>query len=239
MTQVLLKLLPLAFGAAISPIPFTIIVLILTQRDRPLRHSIAFAAGELLPLLAISVPAMITSRAIVKLGSSPGDKWSAYFDIACGLALAFLAVFTTLRHSAKKSGELETDDGEADDGETGEVGAGEEPGAAKKGALRYILMGLAAMLTNFSTIVIFIPAVKVIAEAGLPSTEKVMALVILLTITLSLTIVPITIYALAPERAAKILLPVGNWFKAHSHTISLVLMVVFSVYLLVKGIRRL
>lgn len=230
MVALLIKLTPLALGAAVSPVMLAAVILILSGRDRPLRRAIVFALGATVVLGAIGVFALLVLGGGTGGGStdvSQGHAHSDSIDIAFGvllLALAGRQVARILKGRAKPD--------VSDDEEI-------EASVPKHGTatIKYLAGGAAAMLMNFSTIVIYIPAMRILAEPGHTTAERAVGLAYVTLIAMAVAIIPIALYASAPRFAARMLEPVGTWTKRHSKEIGAVILIVFGIYLLFKGMR--
>lgn len=230
MIALLAKLTPLAIGAAVSPVMLAATILILSGRDRPLRRAIAFALGAIVVLSAVGVFALFVLGAASDSGSTGTNQPRRHadtIDIGFGvllLALAGRQVARILKGRAKP---------DVSDDEEIEAAVPEHGTSTTK----YFAGGAAAMVMNFSTVVIYIPAVRIIAEPGHTTAEKTVGLVYVTLIAMAVTIIPIALYASAPKFAARILEPVGTWTKRHSKEIGAAILFVFGIYLLFKGMR--
>lgn len=230
MVALLIKLTPLALGAAVSPVMLAAVILILSGRDRPLRRAIVFALGATVVLGAIGVFALLVLGGGTGGGStdvSQGHAHSDSIDIAFGvllLALAGRQVARILKGRAKPD--------VSDDEEI-------EASVPKHGTatIKYLAGGAAAMLMNFSTIVIYIPAMRILAGDEYTGTEQAIGFAFVTLVAMALVLVPICLYAVAPGAAARVLEPAGKWTKLHSKEIGAVILFVLGVYLIFKGMR--
>lgn len=230
MVALLIKLTPLALGAAVSPVMLAATILILSGRERPLRRAIVFALGATVVISAIGVFALFMLGADSGSGSAEASQTRAHtagIDVAFGVLLLALAGRQVARIVKGRAKPDVSDDEEIE-------AAVPEHGTA---TIKYLAGGAAAMLLNFSTIVIYIPAVRILAEPGHTTTEKAVGLVYVTLVAMAVAIIPITLYALTPGFAARVLEPVGTWTKRHSKEIGAVIMFVFAIYLLSKGMR--
>jgi hypothetical protein len=213
MITLLARVLPLAFGAAISPTLFVGVVLLLSSPGRPRTRAAAFGVGAALPLVVIAVVGLIVFRHAIAGGH---HRISPVVDVVFGAILLLLAVRIALKPSAANNQQS-------------------HPVAA--GPAKCILLGLGLMIANFSSLALFIPAVKDVATAvsvGLGG--KVVVLVIVMLIVLLTILVPVLLYTLAPDRAQAVLVPLVTKTRNHSHAIGLAVCLIFGIYLAVKGI---
>lgn len=235
MIALLAKLTPLAIGAAVSPVMLAATILILSGRERPLRRAIVFALGATLVLSAIGIFTVFVLGAATRGGSADGNQTRTHtdsIDVAFGvllLALAGRQVTRILKGRAKPDA---PDAHDAPDDEEIEAAVPEHGTAT----IKYLAGGAAAMLLNFSTVVIYIPAIRILAGDQYTGADQAVGFVFVTLVAMSLVLVPIGLYAVAPGAAARILEPIGRWTKLHSKEIGAVILFVIGVYLIFKGI---
>lgn len=207
--------MPLGLGAAVSPIVFVASVTVMTGQG-PLRRGLLFGLGLSLPLLAISASIFAFGAAISLPHASQASK--AWIDVGLGAVLIALAI----RSAAQGAAPVDQPQPE-------------QPG----GIRRPVLVGVGAMATNVTTIALYVPAMKLIAESSLPGDEEVLAAAIVLVLTLALVLLPLAIVAVAPRAAERILQAAGAWLAAHRHKLGVIILLGFGALLLAKGIARL
>jgi hypothetical protein len=215
-TTLLAKVLPLALGAAVSPTVFVAAVVLLSDPDRPRRRAGAFTAGAAVPLAAIGAAGLVLFR------NARGEdhlRVSPVVDIVFGVLLLLLAVRTALRP--------------AHDASHHHRHAAASPWACA-------LLGAGLMVVNFSSLALFVPAVKEIALATSVSTpDQIVVLAIVVVLALLAVLVPLVLYLIVPGQAQSVLTPMLAAAKRHSRAIGMVICLVFGVYLAVKGAVRL
>jgi threonine/homoserine/homoserine lactone efflux protein len=93
------------------------------------------------------------------------------------------------------------------------------------------------MLSNFSTILLYLPAMREVSAANVPRAEQALAVGLVFVITALPIVAPLVVRVVAPG-------PSAQWFESlhrvvvrHQTQLSVVIEVVFGVYLLVKAIR--
>ncbi len=224
MGELLKDVLPLALGAAVSPLLLTGVLIVLSSKDRPLARGAAVAAGAAVPLLVVGLVGLAVFTGTVS--PEPGNSHStdsARIDVALGAILLLLGVRGLRRTPTAHE---KSSDGASD--------AASQPGLAKTA-----LLGFGMMATNFTTAVLYIAAVKEIAHAGVETAEELGVLAILLTITMIPVLVPLLVFTVAPDAAGRMLTPIGAWVRARSRPIGIALLLGFGAYLLVKGLTGL
>lgn len=208
-------MIPLALGAAISPLVFVGAIAVMTG-PRPLRHGCAYAIGVAVPLLVVTVVAMILGRAFSLPEAS--DAVKGWLDVGFGVVLLALGTRALTRPPAPPHAQRRPEG---------------------QGIGRYVAMGAGLMTSNVTTFALYIPALKLIEESGVDVAEEVVALAIVLVITMALVLVPLAVVATAPDVSERALTRAGNWLTKHRRALSVVICFGLGAYLLVKGFGRL
>ncbi len=223
MAALLVSVLPLALGAAVSPTLLALQLLVLTGASKPLARAWALAAGSALVLAAF---ALLGLTLLNHLRPAEHDHHSVrgavILFIAAGL-LAALAVRSLRRrpmpadkHTSRTAGLLET-------------------------APTYWFVGAGAigMVLNFSTLLLFLPALHEITRSAADVPAKSVAFALLYVITLLPVLAPVGLVTVLGERATPALHATRTFVAGHSRQIGIVIELVFAAYLTVKGIGEL
>jgi len=91
------------------------------------------------------------------------------------------------------------------------------------------------MLVNFSTLVLFLPAVREIEHSSVDVAEKVVVWLIITVIALLPVLLPVTLVALLGTRADPLLARLNAFVGRHARTIAIAIELVFAVVLAWKG----
>ncbi|MFZ4584174.1 MAG: GAP family protein [Acidimicrobiia bacterium] len=207
------RVLPLALGAAVSPTMLAVVLLLLAARDHGRRLALAFAVGAVIPLAAITVGAMTVWRAAANKAEHPSAV-SAGVDLAFGLVLLLLGLHMMFTKPSQQS---------------------HEP--REFGVKTAFLFGLAIMATNFSSLILDLPALKEVVGARASFGSKATATAIILGFTMLPAIGPILFAYAAPATADRIFGRLRDAVTRHQRTIGVALALIFGVYLCVKGAR--
>jgi hypothetical protein len=213
------KVLPLAVGAAISPTALVVVLFVLGGRSHPRARAAALTAGFVTVLAALAaVSLLFLRRSVTSQGG--GSSLYAWIDVGFGVLLVVLGVRALVRHPAPKA---------------------PPTGPANDAAhlARFFGIGFALMLTNFSTIVLCIPAMKDVAIADVGTGTKAAAVVLVLAFAAAPVWVPVLLYTVAPRFASRALGVLIGALGRHQQAVSVTVCFVFAVYLLVKGGRAL
>ena len=222
MGSLLAIVVPLALGAAVSPTLFALEVLILSGRRHPIARAWALAGGAAAVLIAFSVLGLTLLRNLHSghHNRSPAD---ASIELAAGallLSLAARALYT--RKTAAESHNDRTQGRLAD-----------------TPTILFVGVGALGMLVNFSTLLLFLPALHEISRSPVSLADKGAAWLILVVITLLTVLIPVTLVVMLGRRASPLLDRLNTFVANHSRQITIIVEVVFAVILIWKGIAEL
>jgi threonine/homoserine/homoserine lactone efflux protein len=207
------QVIPLALGAAISPVLFLLTLTTLTGA-RPLVRGLALTAGAAVPLVVVGVFAFAIGGS---LHTSHATK--ATIDLALGVLLVLVGIRALVRPPAEPK-------------------PAEEP-RRPAGPARSFALGFGAMVTNVTTLALYLPAMKLIATSHVSDTDRVLAHVIVALITLTPAAVPVALVAVAPRSSGRILAAVSRFMSDHRRALPVVLGFGFGAWLIVKGVAAL
>lgn len=214
MQEVFLHILPLLLGAAISPVATIGMIAVLTTKDSPKLKGFTYLVGAIIPLLLIGIPGIFL---FANIQFKPANSnVSSTIDLVAGLLLLALAVKNFFK---KPSHQL-----------TKKAKSHKQLSPAKSLALGTVLM-----ITNFSTIVLFLPAVKDIALSSLDDIEKMTVLLVSIPVVMSMIVLPLVIAVLLPNSSKSILERLRVFMTRHNRAIVQAMLIIFGVYLLAKG----
>jgi hypothetical protein len=216
MGSLLAIVLPLACGAAVSPTILALQLLTLSRSDRPVARAWAVAAGCALVLAGLTVAALLLAHGTG--GSGSPSEAGGIVKLAAALLLLGLGVRTLTRPAP----------------------ATPKPERDSLHPLRESsALGAAMMVSNFSTIVLYFPAVHAIGidDAGVDA--KVVAFVLLYAITLVPAVGPPLVVTLLGQRATPVLQRLNDFFTAHRRGIGAGICFAFAVLLGATGLHAL
>lgn len=223
MSGLLLSVLPFALGAAVSPTLLTLELLILTGRNRPKSRAWMFAIGAAATIFAFGFLAATVLRNAEDAGSEPPDPWS--IGLKAVVALVLLGLGIRQLRPARTAGEKHH----------GRV-------AERMQTARtpfFLGVGVLAMLTNFSTLVLYLPAVHVIVHSDEPSSARWAAAMMLWVITILPFVLPVLAVSIVGHRSDALLARLNTWSTKHSRQINAGICFVFAVLLGYSAIRDL
>jgi threonine/homoserine/homoserine lactone efflux protein len=218
--QLLAKAIPLALGAAVSPTVLAVGLLILSGPRRPVARGTAFTAGVLAILGVLTAFGLTLTHHAVS-GPAKHDPITRAIDGTFGAVLLLLALATVLKA-------LTTD--REDPAPKPEADPDKHAGLAAA-----FLLGTAMMMANFSTILLYLPAMREISASRVGTTDKAVVVVIVFLITSLAATVPLLLRVLVPGPAARWFTSLHAAVTRHQRQVAVVIEVVFGAYLLVKA----
>jgi threonine/homoserine/homoserine lactone efflux protein len=216
--SVLTELIPLALVVALSPLSIIPAVLVL-HSPRPRRTGLAFLAGWLLGLAALTAIFVEVSNLLGNLDKAP--PWASWLRVVIGAALIVFGVYRwlTRKRSAHTPGWMQSL------GKLTPVRAG----------------GAATALTVVNPKVLFVSAAAglAIGSAGLGATHAWVALVWYVAVAGSTVALPILAYAVSGDRLDEPLRRLKDWMERQHATLVAAILIVIGLLVLYKGIHGL
>jgi len=217
--SLLVAIAPYALGAAISPTLLMIEVFALSARHAPLAKGWMVALGATIALCAYAVFALLIGTGLPH--ARPHHALDFGIDLVAALLLGWLALRTWLRRNVESS----------------------KPTLAQRldsaSNRSYFVAGFLVMVTNFSTLILFFPAIRVITKSQTHLDAHGVALLVLMVVALLPTLGPVIVASLLGARADKGLARLNHAVTRHSAAISIGLEVVFFVYFALKTVSEL
>jgi hypothetical protein len=204
--------IPLALGAAVSPLLFTVQLATLTG-PRRIARGLAVTLGAAVPVVGVSVAVLLFGRAVHLPHASPEVLG------AIDLALAAVLFGLTIRALAK-----------------GQKPVPEEPPPKNASVGRSFGLGLAAMATNISTFALLIPAMKIVAQDDISVPDRAFVAVVVVLIVLLPALLPLVLTVVMPATSERVLTAIGSWLARHHHTLGVVLGFGFGIFLTIHGV---
>lgn len=217
MGDLLSKVIPLSIGAAFSPTVLALELLILSGK-RSKARSTAFMAGVLLVFAGLTALGLLISHTT---STSPAQETiTKTVDVVAGALLLLLALATLLRSLVHDS--VDPVDGEAKD-------------AKNPGLLSAFLLGLAIMVSNFSTILLYIPAMRSISASTISTSDKTLAVALAFLVAAAPILLIYGFAVVFPKVATPPLDKLRGWIDRHQRTIGISVEVLFGGYLIYKA----
>jgi cadmium resistance protein CadD (predicted permease) len=215
--ELLARLLPLMLAAAANPVVITLVVLVLTARDRPLARAGAFFAGFALVLIVGGILGLTVFHNS-KETFGPGGDLYAWIDLGFGALMLGAAALAYVRR-----------------------GAGDDASRMieRLGPLACAGLGAVMMATNTSAIAAYVPLLHEISNSGLDRADRLIALAISDLVILAPIGAPILIKILAPRQADRALGAIRRFLDRYGSQIAAIVFAALGVFLVLRGIHRL
>jgi threonine/homoserine/homoserine lactone efflux protein len=220
MGKLLVQVIPLALGAAVSPALLTVAVLTLSSPRRGLARGLALTAGVLASLALLTGLGLTVLSHVTSHPSATRTAVSDAVDVTVGLVLLALALRALVERKQSEPGN-------------------DAPDSSRRppmGLLATFGAGAALMVTNVTTILLYIPAMKDVAKSDVSDTGKAVATVIVGLITALPVLLPLAVRVAAPSASERWLGSLNATISRHHRAFIVGVEVVFGVYLLVKGL---
>lgn len=227
MGSLLAQVVPLALGAAVSPALLTVAVLTISSPRRGLVRGFALAGGVIAALAALTALGLTVLSHVTNHPSATRTAVSDAVDVVIGIVLLALAVRGLL---ARRGAQGDTD------GPDGAPRGDSERRGAPMGLVATFGLGAVLMLSNVTTIILYIPAMKEVTKADVSDATKAVATAVALVITALPVLLPLVLRLVAPRSSERWLGALNSTISRHRHAFIVGVEVVFGVYLLVKGL---
>ena len=218
-----MSVLPLAVGAAISPTLLTLQLLVLTGTTRPIARAWALAAGSALVLAVFSILGLTVLNHLHPVDHHHHSLRGAVIMFTAAGLLVALAVRSLIRrptpaeqHDSRTAGRLQT-----------------------APTFWFVGVGAIGMVLNFSTLVLFLPALHEITRSPIGLADRSLVFGLLFVIVLLPVLIPVALVTILGEHARPALEATRHFVARHSRQIGILIEVVFAAYLVAKGIGEL
>lgn len=217
--SLLAQIIPLAFGAAVSPTALMGIILLLSISKKPKISGMGYYVGSILMVLIVLCVGFVLGNGISSESPHPNPLLAA-IDLILGVILLVMGIIRIFRPQKSPKHRFN----------------GEHPDSSSFLVfLKGLSFGFVMFFINFSTTLIVLEAGKLIATVSVPITGKVIVSVILILITLLVCEVPLLIYFLLPSRSEKLLSKINVWMQKNGHILMGLVILAIGLYLIWIG----
>jgi threonine/homoserine/homoserine lactone efflux protein len=216
---VLIELIPLALVVALSPLSIIPGVLVL-HSPRPRPTGLAFLAGWLLGLAALTSMFVVVSGLAGGLGGKP-PGWASWLRVVVGAALIVFGIYRWLNR--KKSAHMPK----------------WMQSLSKLTPARAGAAGFGLTIVNPKVLFICAAAGLAIGTAGLEGTRHWLAVIWYVVVAGSTVGLPILAYAVSGDRLDAPLARLKNWMERQHAVLVAAILIVIGLLVLYKGIHAL
>lgn len=214
MGNLLASVLPLAIGAAISPTILAAQLLMLSSKTDPIKKSVVALIGSALILIAYTAIALAVGAA------SNSSSHPSTVDGVIKVVFALLLLGFGLKAA---------------------FGSGAPPKTAKPNEgphlLRSFEFGALMMLVNFTTMALYFPAIHEVVSSPVGSSDKLVAILVVFSITMIPAYVPLLATLAFGEHARRVLSKLNDFLTTHQQGVKVAICFLFAAYLGVSGLK--
>lgn len=221
MPSLVLQVLPLALGAAVSPTALVVELLILSSRRSPRAKAWAYLLGFSAVLIAAVVLFLTVLNHAADANRGGPTTTGRIVDGVAAVLLAAVGIRSLLPKATP--GEKHTSKVATRIGQAG-------PGF-------YVGVGAVTMLINFSTLILLAPACHEITRSTASTEVKAVATVMLVVITLLPVLLPVLGVTLLGSKADAALATINGLVSRHSRQINAAVCLVLAALLAWKAFR--
>jgi hypothetical protein len=222
LTDLILTLIPLGLFVALSPVPIVAVILLLGTKH-PVINALAFTVGWIAVIVAIGAIGLATLSAQDFHHGTGASRGVAAFELVAGIALLLLAL-----RRARSAPAAPPDDAKPRWMSRVE---GLNPATG-------LVAGAAFFLVNIGDVIVAVAATVSILKAEVSLGQNIAALAVFAFVSSLTLLLPVALYAAAPERAAAVLDRCKAWLSVPQNTVTAVI-VLIGVLLVINGIRGL
>jgi hypothetical protein len=220
--HLLAEAVPLALGAAVSPVTLLAMTAILSGA-RPVIRGMAFTAGvALVTALALGLGVLVIDVTGYTEGATRGPLGSPVARIIVGLLLVVFAGYVMLRRRAGSGGRI--------------AQLLENPATSTP---RFFAIGIGVMVVNISSLVLLLAVINRVAQADVRLGSAAVVLVIVELIVILPAGVPLLAAGLGGERARMAIRQAGGFLDRYGRYIVGTMLVVFGTQHLLEGLAGL
>ena len=177
-----------------------------------------FTSTNVLTLILIGTAGLVVFSHSAGSGSRPQQHAaSAAVDALLGLILILFGIRAALKPSV------------SEEQQEGDHRRGLQPA-------RYAMLGVVMMLSNFTTLALFLPADKDIAISHASDSARALAFVVLVVLATVTAWLPLLMTSVFPATAAAVLGSINRFTTGYSRQIRAIICFGFGTYLLYKGL---
>ena len=210
-------------AAAVSPGLLAIVLLILSSEQRPKARAWFYLLGVLTVVLVVSLVGIVTLRALGEALGTPPTSLSVAIKAAVTfvlLGLGWRSIRTPTSRPARRPPWLE----------------------ARFRAARpplFLLLGVATMLTNWSTLLLYLSALEIVRATAPNTAATLLASGVVLLITMSPLLLPVLAVTIIGHRSDRLLSLLGRTADTHAHQIIAGIYVVIAAIVAVSALNEL
>ena|GEM_PF-755648 len=212
--ELLVKAIPLAVASTMSPVVFGIAVALLAGKAHQIKRTLAFFLGAIVTVIILALVGSFLGGGEVDAGIKAIHP-SASMDLVLGVLFIVFGIMSA-RPSKEKGTKVSKKGG-------------------KSGIVKWFVVGFLTNILNFDAVLLNITAVKEVFQSGIAFGQKIAITVLCDLFFLLPVLVPLLVYLVYPQKAKKVLEPLGVLMKKYGNYLAMAIFFVFGAYLITKG----
>jgi threonine/homoserine/homoserine lactone efflux protein len=218
--------IPLSWAAAVSPVTFSIFLVIMSMAKKPKLAGFSFYLGAVVVLLITVIIGVFLGQKLTASGQSNPATMAA-IDIFLGAVLVLLGLRNFAAKEDNKGGNflkrLEID-----------------PNASTLSLfVKYFTIGIIAFLMNFSTAIFVLAVGRTIGVANAGFSNDAISVIVLIIISLLIIEVPLLFFVTFPKKAQKVLGPIDEWISNHGNIVTGLFCIAIGIFVVYSGLQKL
>lgn len=216
------KLMPLAIGVAVSPIPLLAVLIMLTSQ-RAMKNAVTLICGWVMVIVTIGLGGLLIfiGREFKGIGGTGGHV----DDVANLVVGGILLLLGVARYLRQRKG-VARDSGVS---RLLEIIDRIKPSNA-------FLLGVGTVVVNPKNILVTLSAVGLILASGLGFGNSFLALLVFVGVSTSSLALPVALCLVSPRRSADILAKWKEWLLRHNKEVVAYLLLFLGLLLMVTGL---
>jgi len=212
----LLEFLPLALGAAVSPVVVIGEIYCLVEPAAGVRRGAMYAAGNAVVVAIWLAIGLVFGQAFPT--TSHGPDWISVL-LRLSMGLVMLAFGINLLINRQRESKTSTQK------------------AANHPDLRAFSIGMGLMAPNMSSLVLFFPALSDITRGTNSSSAEIFFIGVLFLLVMSPCLVPLMLVTIAGRSGRALLDRINSWLKPKQWVLGLIVSFGTAAYLIISGIQ--
>ncbi|NYB52672.1 MAG: GAP family protein [Methanobacteriaceae archaeon] len=226
LSSLLAVTIPLSWAAAVSPVTFSIFLVIMSMAKKPKLAGFSFYLGAIVVLLVTVFMGIFLGQKLSSSGLTDPATMTA-IDLFLGAVLILLGIRNFAAKGDNKGGNM-----------LKHLQIDENAGTFRQ-FFKYFIIGIVAFIMNFSTAIFVLGVGRSIGVANSGLSNDTIAVIILILIALLIIEVPLLFFVILPEKAHAVLGPVDKWINNHGNIVTGLFCIFIGIFVIYSGLQKL
>lgn len=210
-----LEILPFALASAVSPLLLTFSILVLSSPQKGLQKAWLFVLGN-----AITITIVGSLIILLNIGVKQNVSEPSLVDIAFGFLAGVLLILIAIRQFLKKPKPTQ------------------QKTTGKDNLLKYLVLGMGLMLSNYSTIIMYFPAATILSTQFHTTDAKIYGLITMIVFSLVPSLIGPVVTVLLGKHAGVVLVPLQKFVSKYGHILVAILFGAIGIFLIFKAVNK-